>query len=426
MVWAYLKKSKVTEILLIIRDDVSRTDIVKHAYAMAYVTLFSLIPSLAATFALVSLFTPMFGKNSSLISEVESFILKHLATGSGSQAVDYLETFLANTDFQKIGMTGFAGTVVALILLLKEIEMALNRIFEIDRARPLFIRFIYFWTFLTLGTFMLAVSIGTLSSNQFVSKYVDVSWTLKILGNSVYFGSIFAFFFILYKIVPNRFVPLKHATLGAFVATFFLSFAIKFFSLYVSHFTSYQAVYGALSALPIFLFWLYIIWFITLFGALIAKRSMDGWHREDLHVEEIHEHIKDPFFQSLLPFLVLIAIYKSYDLDQGKGALPENIAKDLNISLSPVRRALHILETAELALPLQKEDLANFARNSYFPRLPAQQVSYADLKLKLLGSEDAWLKGTSWTGAALGRYTPLTQAYLAGEKRSLASDLKDS
>jgi membrane protein len=422
--WASLKKSRALNILMIIRDDVVRTDIVKHAYAMAYVTLFSLIPSLAATFALVSLFTPMFGKSSALITQVESFILKHLATGSGSEAVAYLETFLANTDFQKIGMTGFAGTLVALILLLKEVELALNRIFEINRARPILIRFIYFWTFLTLGTFVMAVSIGTLSSNKVLSKYVDISIALQLLGDFVYFGSFIVIFFLLYKIVPNRFIPLKHAMIGAIVSTFFLSLAVKFFSLYISSFTSYQAVYGALSALPIFLFWLYVVWFITLFGALITKRSMEGWQKEEVaKVEHIHEHLREPYFQSLIPFLVLVAIYQAYDGNEGQGASPERIAKELGVTLSPVRHALITLEKADLAIALQAGEQADRTQDTYFPRLPAHRLSYAELKFRLLGQEDSWLKTIAWKNASQGIYSSLVKAYLSGEDRFLAEDI---
>ncbi len=426
MDWTSIKKSRPFEVLLIIKDDVARTDIVKYAYAMAYVTLFSLIPSLAASFALVSLFTPMFGKNSELIQQIENFILRNLATGSGNQAVEYLETFLANTDFQKIGMTGFAGMMVALILLLREIEMALNRIFEIQQARPLLLRFIYFWTFLTLGTFMLAVSIGTLSTNAFVSKYVDVSLATKLLGDFLYFGSMAGFFFLLYKVVPNRVIPVKHALIGTVTSTLLLTLAVKFFGIYISSFTRYQAFYGALSAVPIFLFWLYVIWFVTLFGALITKRSMEGWRSEEVEIEAVHEHVRDDYFQVLMPFLVLVAIYRSYESNQGRGALPESIAQELGISLSPVRQALHKLEKEGLAMPLHTGEISQLGSNSYFPRIPPHQVSYAELKTRLLGDEGVWMQATHWPNAEDGRYAKVIRSYLNGDAKPLSEDLRVS
>jgi membrane protein len=426
MDWASIKKSRPVEVLLILKDDVDRTAIGKHAYAMAYVTLFSLIPSLAVSFSLVSLFTPMFGKNSSLIQQIESFILRNLATGSGHQAVEYLETFLANTDFQKIGMTGFIGMMVALILLLREIEMALNRIFEIQQARPLLMRFIYFWTFLTLGTFMLAVSIGTLSTNKIFSKYVDVSVAMNLLGDFVYLFSMAGFFFLLYKVVPNRVIPVKHALIGTAISTTLLTLAVQFFGIYINSFTKYQAFYGALSAVPIFLFWLYVIWFITLFGALVTKRCMEGWTREEVEVEAIHEHVRNDYFQILMPFLVLLSIYRSYENKEGKGALPEAIAQELGVALSPVRQALHKLEKEGLVMPLHTDETSDLGSSSYFPRVPPHHISYADLKKRLLGDEDVWMRATQWPKADDGRYAVVIRSFLNGEVKALADDLRAS
>ncbi len=39
---------------------------------------------------------------------------------------------------------------------------------------------------------------------------------------------------------------------------------------------TYQAVYGALAALPLFLVWIYLTWFIILGGAAITATLMEG------------------------------------------------------------------------------------------------------------------------------------------------------
>ena len=111
--------------------DIQRCDVFHHAYSMAYVSLLSLIPSLSAIFAVLSLFSPLLESDSQFIGDVRRFLLEHLASGSGAQVVSQIEGFLQNLDVRKIGLTGFAGTLVTLILLLKQIEMALNRIFQV-------------------------------------------------------------------------------------------------------------------------------------------------------------------------------------------------------------------------------------------------------------------------------------------------------
>jgi membrane protein len=49
----------------------------------------------------------------------------------------------------------------------------------------------------------------------------------------------------------------------------------KALSLYVAEFHAYSRVYGALSTLPVFLLWLYLLWSIVLYGAAIAAEMQE-------------------------------------------------------------------------------------------------------------------------------------------------------
>jgi membrane protein len=42
------------------------------------------------------------------------------------------------------------------------------------------------------------------------------------------------------------------------------------FALYITNVRTYQIVYGALAALPLFLIWIYVCWIILLVGAAVA------------------------------------------------------------------------------------------------------------------------------------------------------------
>ena len=65
--------------IIIFIHDTRRSELSKQASAMAYVTLFSLVPSLAAIFTLLGLFLPILGDNTHLMNEARQFLFKYLA-----------------------------------------------------------------------------------------------------------------------------------------------------------------------------------------------------------------------------------------------------------------------------------------------------------------------------------------------------------
>ncbi|RZA14336.1 MAG: YihY family inner membrane protein [Proteobacteria bacterium] len=381
---------KITAVryLWLLWNDAMKVDIFKDAYAMAYVTLFSFIPSLAACFALISLFMPLFGENTEMLRNAEGFILKNLATGSGEQVVQYLESFLSNTDFKKIGVTGLVSTLVTLTLLLQQIEESLNRIFEVKEKRTMVQRFLYFWTILTLGTFSLAISVGTLSSFAWSSRYLDLTISQKIVRDVLYMGGMFFLFFVIYKFGPNRHIKFKSALIGAALSATMLIQAIRFFSLYISNFTRYQAIYGALAALPIFLLWLYIMWLITLIGALVVKRAMDGMPRGNFDVKMFNRQVKTDYFEVILPFVALLKTYEYYE--RGDACTPDLLGKDLFVTATVARKACSDLLAADLVLCRHNEEKKNGAEE-FFPRFPSHKITFAEVKKKILGDADTWL-----------------------------------
>jgi membrane protein len=76
--------------------------------------------------------------------------------------------------------------------------------------------------------------------------------------------------------VPNRAVRAWHALAGGIVAALLFELLKRGFGLYLAHFPSYEVVYGALAAIPVFLVWLYLAWTAALFGAEIAA-AMPEW-----------------------------------------------------------------------------------------------------------------------------------------------------
>jgi membrane protein len=80
-------------------------------------------------------------------------------------------------------------------------------------------------------------------------------------------------FFLIYRILPHRHVPWRHALLGAAVAAVLFESGKDLFTLYVSFAPTYSVVYGTFAAVPIFLVWVYLSWLVVLLGAELTASA---------------------------------------------------------------------------------------------------------------------------------------------------------
>lgn len=322
-------------------QDVNRLDILQRAGGMAYTMLFSIVPSLAATFALISAFQPVADPNAQWFDKFRAFVLNNLAPDTGAQVVNYLQTFLANLDTAKIGLTGVIGLVVTLILLLHNIEGALNEIWQVRHSRSLFKRFIFFWTFCTLGAFMLSLVVGVLSRFDLTNLLPWIGGQMDggLSSRLVTFAATFLFFAFLYKITPNCQVKFKPTIVGALAATVMIRIASEGFTFYAANNQTYMNVYGALAALPFFLLWLYIGWVVTLLGSCIAWRMQIGfgdantWDKSAPVAKTTLDAERELQTRAVMPLLCIYAVGRAFAGNRREGVSAKAIAKSFNLPL---------------------------------------------------------------------------------------------
>lgn len=385
---------------LVLYKDMTRADVFKHASSMAYITLFSLIPSLAAIFSLISLFSPLMidhGQGENLIEQGKNFILSNLAAGSGDQVVDYIESFLANLDVKRIGLTGFAGIVVTLILLIRQIEIALNKIFAVSKPRNIVTRFVYFWTFLTLGTFLLSLSFGVLASVQLPSFLSLIEGTplhsedaQSAWSGLVPIAAQWLFFAFVYQLVPNCKVAIKGAIIGGGVAALLLTIASAVYGYYLSKFSNYQAIYGAVAAIPSFLLWLYILWIITLLGAIICHRYQQGFHHHDLLPSDIplDRHTAELFgLRALLPMVLLAKVYDGFH-NRGEPVTLASVQAGLNVVPDWLEQSYTLLVAEELITSKVNTSVDGIWQDELFPARSGDKLTVAEAHRLLVGRAD--------------------------------------
>ena len=99
-----------------------------------------------------------------------------------------------------------------------------------------------------------------------------LSFGLKLLS-FVPFLSTWFIFTLIYMIVPNKKVSIKHSAAGALIAAIFFTLGKQAFAWYITTFPSYQLIYGAMATLPIMLLWIQISWTVGVIRRTISRSA---------------------------------------------------------------------------------------------------------------------------------------------------------
>jgi membrane protein len=234
----------------------------EEAASLGYTSLLSMIPLLAVAFGILSLF-PVFNEWS---ASVQSFIFDNFLPDAGEQIVPYINTFLSSVS--GLTLPGTITLIVTALLLMVRIEVAFNRIWRVDRNRPLTNRIVLYWALMTLGPLLIAAAVALSAQKIFgdAGMVGTLPPGLQNIGTFLLGWLVFSLFFLF---VPNRPVRIKHALIGAFLTAVLFEIAKAGFVAYVSN-ANYKVIYGALATVPLFLFWLYLVWVVVLLGASLA------------------------------------------------------------------------------------------------------------------------------------------------------------
>lgn len=234
----------------------------EEAASLSYTSLLAMVPLLAVIFGVISIF-PVFSQFS---GKLQSFIFSNFMPAAGEQIEPYLDTFLNSVS--SLTLPGTIMLIVTALLLMFRIEVAFNRIWRVDRARTLTNRIVMYWAVLTLGPIMIGAAIALSAQNIIqtlgIEEGIAPGWHKA--GIFLLTWLVFTMMFVL---VPNRRVQFRDAVVGAFLSTVLFETAKWGFVGYVSN-ANYKMIYGALATIPIFLFWLYIVWTVVLFGASLS------------------------------------------------------------------------------------------------------------------------------------------------------------
>jgi membrane protein len=256
-------------------DQLRDVAISRTAAALSFTTLLGLVPLVTVVVAVVAQF-PIFG---TWVAALETFLLRHMLPVSASAAVQTYVIGFADRAASLRGLS-IALTLLTAILLFATIEGEINTIFRVTRGRSWLRRIPLYVLGITLGPLLLGASVWMSSWLAAQSRAVLDEPTLFqhwVVAPVPFLLTAIAFT-LTYKLVPARLVRWAPAVVGGVIASIVFELMKRGFSWYIDVVSTYEVIYGALAALPVFLLWVYLCWVVVLAGAALVA-VLDGWGR---------------------------------------------------------------------------------------------------------------------------------------------------
>ena len=203
----------------------------------------------------------------------------------------------AKLDLAALGWVGFLVVVYSAISLMVTIENSFNKIFGAPEGRYWIRRIPMYWLLLTLGP---ALIVGALWIDRRSGAFIDTvtSWGWLLTALKMVWGMlvVWVLMFFVYRLLPNTNVNSKAALAGSFVAAVLLSAGKFGLGAYFNNAVSFSNLYGALGAIPLFMFWVYLMWLAVLFGLEVTAtvQMLKGRQIEELTEKKPQNGLVDP------------------------------------------------------------------------------------------------------------------------------------
>lgn len=253
------------------------------AAALAFRTLFALLPIFVLGTILVralggfAQFREMFAELLAGIGMHEIVIQPLGAAGTAdpgqvsSQSLsDFVLGLLGEVEKLNLAAITWVGVAVltySAISLMSTIEASFNRILHVNEGRPWLRRMTIYWTTITVapGILVLARYVDA-QFDQFVAAQVSLKWAVNGMSAAWSFVVTWLVVFAIYRLVPSTHVRTRPALGGAFVTALLLEVGKQTLSLYLERALSVRQLYGSLGLVPLFMFWVYLMWLVVLLG----------------------------------------------------------------------------------------------------------------------------------------------------------------
>ena len=273
---------KYLKVMMITIKTFSSEKIGFQAVALSFFSTMSVIPFVAIVFAI----TGGFG----LADKLKEFLYDYF--NNSQQIIDTVLGFAQNIiDTAQSSAVGLVSALLffwIVIWMMMNVEKVFNNVWKVQKSRNLFRRLSVIIAMLLVSPFIVLVFFGGSFVYSHALGYLGLNIesfnTFKTILSWSLFGALATFTFsAMYKFIPNAPVDYPNALRAAAYSG--IAFTVmQYLYLETQVFvTRLNGIYGAFAAVPLFMIWINIGWFIILIGAVLsyAFQHVDSYNIED-------------------------------------------------------------------------------------------------------------------------------------------------
>lgn len=364
--WRRIYLKSLRTVTLAVRSFV-QDHCVLHASSLTYYTLMACVPALAVTFAI----SKAFGYHDYLRSQ----ILHHFTQNRELLLIifSFVDKLIEQVRGGLIAGIGIIVFFWSIIQLLSNLESSLNEVWHVKKLRTWRRIFSDYFALMILGPifFIVASSVAVFLVDRMADGIEALGLNAFIAGILIFIVQLIPYclfwflFTFIYLFMPNAKVRFSSAFLGGVIGGTIYVIVQWAYLIFQGGVNRYGTIYGSFAALPLFLVWVQVSWFLLLLGAQICHAD------QTLERHEFESSAKEASFgyKRLLSLWIVHSAVKRFL----KGESPLTAEMLLGRYHIPYSLTVPLLEELTAA------GLLSETPNGYVPAQTADEIRIADV-----------------------------------------------
>lgn len=273
---------KYMKVMMITIKTFSSEKIGFQAVALSFFSTMSVVPFIAIAFVVTG--------GLGLADKLKEMLYAYFNNSQDTiqTVLGFADNIIASSQSSALGLISSLFFVFVVIWMMLSVEKVFNNVWKVQKPRKLLKRLSIIIGMLIISPFVVMVffSGSIVYSNvlNYIGLDLETFSTIKTLLTWVLFGVVATFTFsAMYKFIPNADVGYANALRAAIfsgVAFTVLQYIYIETQVMVSRLSS---IFGAFAAIPLFMTWINIGWFIILIGAELsyAFQHVDNYNIDD-------------------------------------------------------------------------------------------------------------------------------------------------